>query len=88
MLGVRHRRAEPSPTKIKNGAVNGPLLIAQRHHRIDFGGAAGWDVAGRERHGEQIQRNGDEGERVGGLDAREQACEESRERRRSVPCDV
>ena len=61
--------------------------MPQRHHRIDLGRPAGGDIARPQRHGDEKQRNGDEGHRVGWFHAIEQASKKARQRQRDDDSD-
>ncbi len=78
---VKPKRAAPAPnryliTSLPHYVASVPqvvgeaLFVAQRDHGVDQGGAAGWDVAGRQGH--ENQQHGDEykGDRVHGAEAR------------------
>ena len=54
-----------------------PLLISQGHDGVRLRRAACRNVAGEQRHSGQDQRDDDERQRVGGLDAVEQAGQEA-----------
>ena len=62
---VEHRR-EQRGELCGDGLPQGGLTGAERDHRIDARGAAGRDVAGGQRYGDQQQDDAGEGLRVGG----------------------
>src|SRR6266849_3654847 len=59
-----------------------PLLVTQRHQRIDFRRAARRDIARQQRDAGQQERNGDEGQWISRFHAEEHAREHPRERKR------
>ena len=63
------------------------LFVSQGHQGIDFGRAAGGDITGDQRHGNQNQRDSEEGWQVGGFDAVEQARQEPRQGQRADGAD-
>ncbi len=63
--GARQRRY-PEPRGRKTN-----LFIAQRGDGIDAGGAAGGEITGQERDGDETERDGDKGDGVVGGDPEE-----------------
>ena len=69
----------PKPLRIKIRGLTpcGPLLISQGHNGVRLRRAACRNVAGEQRDSGQGQRDRDERQRVGGLDAVQQAGQEA-----------
>jgi hypothetical protein len=63
----------PRGTSLTLGLERGTLLVAERDHRIDAHGTAGWDIAGHERDADENQRYHCEGQRIRGLHSVKQA---------------